>query len=139
MRDVVVGLDFCHQNKICHRDIKPENILVDGDGNGKLADFGSAKFFAGEDDMMRGSVGTYHFFAPELCNENIKEYSGRAADIWALGITLYAMVFNKLPFCSLQDVELLDKIANEEVVLGKRNLSDGLKSLLEGMLTKDVS
>ena len=112
--------------------------MVDGDGNAKLADFGSAKIFEGN-DMMKGSVGTYHFFAPELCDENVKEYSGCAADIWALGVTLYAMVYNRLPFLAPTEMDLLDAILKEDLKMGARNLSEGLSSLLTGMLDKNLA
>ena len=47
---------------------------------------------------MTKSAGTYHFFAPECCDPDIEIYSGRATDVWALGVTLYCLIFNVLPF-----------------------------------------
>jgi len=118
MRDCLIGLDFCHKSNIAHRDIKPQNILVDFDGNSRLADFGSAKEFPVGNDMMKGSVGTYYFFAPELCDPDVKEYSACAADIWALGVSLFCMVYNKLPYEEKPSWELMDDILANPVVLG---------------------
>ena len=137
MREVVCGLDYLHKNLICHRDIKPQNVLVTIDGISKLADFGSAKEIKADDDTLRGSVGTYHFFAPELCDPEVKEYSGTKVDIWALGITMYALIFNKLPFNAESPIELLDTILQTEIGFGDRNLSKGLHDIIHGMLERD--
>jgi len=68
----------------------------------KLADFGSAQMFYSEEDTMLKHRGTYEFFAPECFKPKgtttTQYYSGRAADVWALGMTIYVMTFNELPF-----------------------------------------
>jgi len=51
-----------------------------------------------ETDLQVKTEGTYHFLAPECCSANTTEYSGIAADIWALGVTLFAMVYRNVPF-----------------------------------------
>jgi [calcium/calmodulin-dependent protein kinase] kinase len=86
---------------------------------------------------MKGSVGTYYFFAPELCNPDVTEYSGCAADIWALGVTLYCLVYNKLPTEDKPTFEIMEDILNNEIVLGNRKISDGLKGLIMSCLEKD--
>ena len=60
----------------------------------KIADFGSSDFFkVPGDDTFKDSVGTYQFFSPEMCDSMVDQFSGCAADIWALGATLFAMTF----------------------------------------------
>ena len=62
--------------------------------------------FYSEEDMMLKHRGTYEFLAPECFKQQAKGkqttttqyYSGRAADIWALGMTIYVLTFNQLPF-----------------------------------------
>lgn len=96
-RDLIQALDCMHRHRLIHGDIKPQNILVDDHGLAKLADFGTASII-GENDILSGSRGTYEFLAPECCNPEQKFFSGKAADIWALGVTIYCMTFNELPF-----------------------------------------
>lgn len=67
----------------------------------KFCDFGvSEKLKAPfcENDVISKTAGTFHFFAPECCDPNIETHSGRAADVWALGVTLYCLIFNELPY-----------------------------------------
>lgn len=72
-------------------------MLVNELGNAQLGDFGSAEHFK-EDDQVKRTEGTYHFLAPECCNPEIDSFSGKAADMWALGVTLFSLVYEKLPF-----------------------------------------
>ena len=51
-----------------------------------------------EDDTLTKTEGTFHFMPPEVCDPDVSNFSGRKADIWALGVTLFAMVYNRLPF-----------------------------------------
>lgn len=105
-RDLVQGLQYLHEQNIVHRDIKPMNILLHQSGVANYADFGSAEFITTDNDTLCGTEGTYHFFSPELCDPNVNEYSAKAADIWALGVTLYCMVYNKLPFDADNELEI---------------------------------
>lgn len=83
-----------HKKRVIHRDIKPQNIMMDENGIAKIGDFGSAERFKGNDDSLHTTIGTYQFFSPECCDPEVKTFSGCANDVWALGVTLYAMIFN---------------------------------------------
>ena len=50
-----------------------------------------------------------------MCTPDIPAFSGKAADVWALGITLYAMTFNKLPFDGENENELFRAIREDEL------------------------
>lgn len=79
---------------ICHRDIKPENIIVRGNTL-KLIDFGLSNFFR-EGELLKTSCGSPCYAAPEMMSE--RQYDPRKTEIWALGVTLYAMLTGRLPF-----------------------------------------
>ena len=140
MRDCVIGLDFLHSNGIVHRDIKPLNIMLDSDGKAKYADFGASVILDDreEGDTFGDTTGTYHFLAPECCDTNIKTYSGTIADIWALGITLYAFVYNELPFTGETETEIIESTLNKTIEYPEhREIPEGLKNLIGHFLQKD--
>ena len=64
-RDVILGIEYLHYQKIIHRDIKPSNLLVSDDDHIKIADFGVCNEFSGEDDaLLTSTSGTPAFIAP---------------------------------------------------------------------------
>ncbi|TMW57844.1 hypothetical protein Poli38472_013318 [Pythium oligandrum] len=147
VRQLLLGLEYLHENNICHRDLKPENILVSDDGVFKIADFGVAHLFEEEKTtpdaatLKKGYVsstaGTYAFMGPETLKG--QAFSAYAADVWALGITIHALAFGTIPYYHSEVVELFDMIENEPLTLENNNItvSDGLTALLQGMLEKD--
>ncbi|KAK6746363.1 hypothetical protein RB195_012463 [Necator americanus] len=138
-RDTLRGLEYLHYQKIIHRDIKPSNLLLSDSGHVKIADFGVSCEFEGIDAFLSGTAGTPAFMAPEALTEGSNHfYSGRAQDIWSLGITLYAFVIGKVPFWDAYVIALHRKIKNDPVVFPEEpHLSDPLKDLILGMLKKD--
>ncbi|CAB3401605.1 unnamed protein product [Caenorhabditis bovis] len=138
-RDTLCGLEYLHYQKIVHRDIKPSNLLLSDAGQVKIADFGVSCEFEGIDAFLSGTAGTPAFMAPEALTEGANHfYSGRAQDIWSLGITLYAFVIGTVPFNDNYIIALHKKIKNDPVVFPEQPiLSEELKDLIEKMLKKD--
>mmetsp|Transcript_13314 Transcript_13314/g.22616 ORF Transcript_13314/g.22616 Transcript_13314/m.22616 type:complete len:265 (-) Transcript_13314:151-945(-) len=137
MRDCVLGLELLHNNMIVHRDIKPQNIMLDEAGKAKFADFGASVILE-KDDQFKDTVGTFMFLAPECCDPKVEYYSAKRADIWALGITLYAFAFNKLPFWGDTEMEILQCIQGSDLDMpSDRKISEGLATLIRKMLEKD--
>lgn len=91
-------LEFIHSQNITHRDIKPENFLLDENLNLKIADFGFATNLKGidGDEMLEGICGTENYKSPELLEK--RPYSGREADLFALGVSLFMMYTTMRPF-----------------------------------------
>lgn len=108
--EVLIGLIYLHEEMIAHRDIKPQNILTHEDGRVKIADFGVA-IEMGEGGLIQGSEGTYYFYSSEMCCTGYTVHDGRKSDVWALGVTLWAFAFGRMPFFTADLASLFDTIA----------------------------
>ena len=150
-RDTLLGLEFLHFQGIIHRDIKPANLLVSSEGHVKISDFGvsylgkplrddeddklsdklSEKEAKEMDDprLLARTVGTPAFYAPELIYWETEIFEGGKAptitgaiDLWALGVTLYGMIYGRLPFFGDGEWSLFEKIMHENVFLPRQRL-----------------
>ncbi|KAK6463513.1 hypothetical protein DFJ63DRAFT_285450 [Scheffersomyces coipomensis] len=166
-RNVLLGLEYLHIQGIVHRDIKPANLLVSSDNIVKISDFGVSfasslnetddGYLVNEYDLAK-TAGTPAFFAPELCQTNFSSTSSTSPslpkidykiDIWALGITLYCLLFGKVPFNADSEFELFQVIVNESLKFPDHKDSfnspaqvtdlefDYAKDLLSKLLDKD--
>jgi len=94
------ALHYAHVKGIVHRDIKPENILLDKEGNVKIADFGLAKLLDRSPNIYTLTkagqrMGTPHYMAPEQIERPDKV--DHRADIYSLGVVFYEMLTGELP------------------------------------------
>lgn len=113
------GLEMLHQNGLVHRDIKPANIFLDENGIPKLGDFGLARPREGESYRVTTEgtfAGTVEYLPTEVL---VGEKPDICADIYSLGVTLFEMVTQRLPFEADPDIPnaspLMVKIFNESV------------------------
>ncbi|XP_014890650.1 calcium/calmodulin-dependent protein kinase kinase 1 isoform X2 [Poecilia latipinna] len=137
-RDIVLGIEYLHYQKIIHRDIKPSNLLLGDDGHVKIADFGVSNQFEGSDALLSSTAGTPAFMAPETLSEKCKSFSGKALDVWAMGITLYCFVFGKCPFIDEYILALHNKIKTRPVDFPETpNICEELRTLILRMLDKN--
>ncbi|XP_015470876.1 maternal embryonic leucine zipper kinase isoform X5 [Parus major] len=96
-RQIVSAIAYVHNQGYAHRDLKPENLLIDEEHNLKLIDFGlCAKPKGGLDYHLNTCCGSPAYAAPELIQG--KAYIGSEADIWSMGVLLYALLCGFLPF-----------------------------------------
>ena len=85
---LVLAIQYIHDNKILHRDIKPQNIFLTKNGDIKLGDFGIAKVLDYTMQLCKTQIGTFFYLSPEICEG--KSYNSKS-DIWSLGCVLYEM------------------------------------------------
>jgi serine/threonine protein kinase len=97
------GLHYLHSQNIAHLDFSLENILLTGDGNVRIADFGMARAIdtcpkTGKQLVpFRTKSGKPGYLAPEIL-EPLPDFSGKAADIFALGVSLFQLLAGVPPF-----------------------------------------
>lgn len=136
-RDLILGIEYLHSQGIVHRDIKPDNCLVTNDDLLKVVDFGVSEMFEKDSDMFTGkSAGSPAFLPPELCVVKHGDVSGRATDIWSMGVTLYCLRYGRLPFEKQSIFELYDSIRGDPLVYEEES-DEVFKDLISRILEKD--
>lgn len=119
-----------HREHIMHRDIKPENIIITASGVLKLLDFGTGK------DLVKRSISsTVVGSRPYMAPEQIMGGSRVASDVWALGVLLYALATECLPFYADNEKELMDLILEVEPEPA-RGLEPALPAALNEIIMK---
>lgn len=127
LMDVVSHL---HDVNIVHRDIKPDNIILRPDGTIVLLDYGIVKRM-GEEETSATIIGTRPYMSPEQING----HSERRSDIWALGVVLYQLYTEQLPFHGNTEMELMEHILGREPAL-PRAITPELPAQLESALLR---
>ena len=102
-----------HRMGLVHRDVKPENVLIDSDGEPKLADFGLARAVTEVTSTTTGTIlGTVAYLGPELVSKGL---SDARTDVYAMGILLYEMVTGRQPFTAPSAIEVASRHVHEDV------------------------
>jgi [calcium/calmodulin-dependent protein kinase] kinase len=137
--DLILGIEYLHAQGVVHRDIKPDNCLLTSDDVLKVVDFGVSEMFAKDSDMYTAkSAGSPAFIPPELCVVKHGDVSGKAADIWSMGVTLYCLRYGRIPFEKQSIFELYESIRQDEVNLEGETDEDFI-DLMHKILEKDPS
>ncbi|KAH7125281.1 serine/threonine-protein kinase PAK1 [Dendryphion nanum] len=142
-RDTLLGLQYLHYQGVIHRDIKPANLLQTKEHRIKISDFGVSYLGRGGSGEPNGdqseseahdydeaielakTVGTPAFYAPELCRTDLDEDVppiGAGIDIWALGVTLYCLIYGRVPFHDYNTFHLMKIITDTEVYIPNTRL-----------------
>jgi serine/threonine protein kinase len=126
-----------HSKGICHGDIKPENIVVNSAGKVFLIDYGLSEVI-GVNGRSRSVIGSTNYCPPEALRSR---FHTLAADIWALGVTLYVLCAKALPFDSSDEYHTLCSTLRDAPKLDsiRKGHGDVLADLMTGMLDKNPS
>lgn len=136
-RDLILGIEYLHAQGVVHRDIKPDNCLINDEDVLKIVDFGVSEMFEKHSEMRTAkSAGSPAFLPPELCVVKHGDVSGRAADIWSMGVTLYCLKYGKIPFQKTQIFDLYDAIKTEEPDFGSEH-DETFIDLMRRLFEKD--
>ncbi len=106
----------------------------------KIADLGVSNEFHGHDAFLTNTAGTPAFTPPESLAHKPGDdpYSGKAADIWSLGVTLYSLVVGKVPFHDENILALYNKIRTQPFTFPESlSISPELQDMIQKMLVKD--
>jgi [calcium/calmodulin-dependent protein kinase] kinase len=127
-----------HSQGVVHRDIKPDNLLLTDDDVLKIVDFGVSEMFERATKEMRTSksAGSPAFLPPELCVARHGDVSGKAADIWSMGVSLYCLRYGKIPFERETVFEVYEAIRTETPKLPSDENPDFV-DLMGRLLEKD--
>ncbi|XP_072936347.1 neither inactivation nor afterpotential protein C-like [Epargyreus clarus] len=109
LKHTIKALSYLHENKIMHRNVRCDNIMINKDGDVKLADFGLSCMLDEEMGKTINNIGSPSWMAPEVVACTEEGYDNRA-DVWALGITTIEMVDGKAPFQDMHPTRALFQI-----------------------------
>ena len=119
--EVSGAIEYAHRHGVIHRDLKPANILLGGDGRPRVTDFGLAKRVQSGGELTGSGqiMGTPSYMPPEQAGGKRGEI-GPAADVYALGATLYALVTGRPPFQAATAMDTVIQVLSDEPVAPRR-------------------
>lgn len=137
MKMSLYGLEYLHKMKKIHRDIKSGNILLNHEGDCKLADFGVSAELSTINAKRKTMIGTPYWMAPEVLQS--ADYDGKA-DIWSLAITAIELAVSEPPHSNVHPMRAIFLIPNSDppTLPNPQNYSNDFKDFLKVCLQKDA-
>ncbi len=117
LRDVALAVHHAHENGVVHRDLKPANVLVDPKDTPRITDFGLAKSrgrdLTGSITDAGVAIGTPAYMSPEQA-QGLKTVD-RRSDVYSLGVMLYEILTDRVPFSAETGIQMLIKIIEHPI------------------------
>lgn len=125
LAEIILGLEYLHNNNIVYRDLKPENIVLDSNGHIRLTDFGLSKAYLPINEKTHTVCGTPEYLAPEIIKG--AEYN-KAVDFWSLGAVMYYMLSGAPPHYSKNKAQIFKNVLTKPVepILSATNAANEL-------------
>lgn len=135
MRQILLGCQYLHENKIIHRDLKLGNIFLNDQMEIKLGDFGLATKVDYDGERKRTLCGTPNYIAPEVLGKKGHSYE---VDVWSLGCILYTLLVGKPPFETQTLKDTYNRIKKNEYYVPSA-VAPMAKSLIQKLLQHEPS
>ncbi|KAG0336527.1 Serine/threonine kinase [Podila humilis] len=130
--EVLLALQYFHENNIVYRDLKLDNIMLALDGHIKIGDYGLCKENMPFGATTRTICGTPEFMAPEIIEEQPYD---RSVDWWTFGVLMYEMLLGRAPFSGEEEDDIYDSIMDDEPFY-PQGLGQHEQALLQSLLVK---
>ena len=132
------ALDYAAREGVIHRDIKPANILLSGETDIKISDFGAALNNASDSTQITG-IGSPAFMSPEQVREQPLSYQ---TDIFSLGVVFYQLLTGRLPFMGTNNYSIIYQIINVDPAPPSRfrnEVPPQIDAIVQRMLQKNTA
>lgn len=133
---ILISIHYIHNNGIIHRDIKSANIFLSSGGLCKLGDFGFSIYEKDHEKYKNMQCGTPYYMAPEIWKGNSGD---KSADMWALGVLLYEMIFLSHLYEGKTMKDLKEKITENRKIFFPHvsHISQSTKSIIHSLLVQN--
>ena len=126
------ALGYAHKRGIVHRDVKPQNVIIDGEGQAKVADFGIARAVNSDMTETGTIVGTVQYLSPEQAHGQPVD---QRSDLYSAGVVLYELLTGQVPFEGEAPVSIALKHVSERPVPPSQ-LRPGLPPAIESVVLR---
>lgn len=134
--NILLSIEYIHNNNIIHRDLKPENLLFDSEGYIHITDFGiSIEMEDGK--IIQDISGTPGYISPEII---MNKPQNKVSDFFSIGIITYELIFGVRPFVGNNKNEIAENMMKKNINLSEKNLpenfSEDAADFINGLLQK---